>query len=308
MSSLELASVNGVVGPLRDAVVPVSDHGFLYGDSVYETIRTYGARPFLLGPHLERLRRSADAIHLTLTWGMERVAREISRIIEAGRASGAGPARGDGGSPPEYALRVLVTRGVGPLGYDPSLCPEPGLVLLLRDLPPPAPGVMESGVPVIVSSIRRNPIASLDPRIKSSNLLNNILASHEARDARADEAILFNTAGELAEGTLTNVFFVSGGIARTPSLECGLLSGVTRELVLELAAGLGIPCEEGRYRRADLDAADEIFLTGTTREIMPVATLDGRPVSPRPGRGPVTARLQEAFQRRVEAFLREPGA
>ena len=183
MSQIELASVNGVIGPLAQAVIPVSDHGFLYGDSVYETIRTYGIRPFLLEAHLDRLGRSAQAIHLRLPWGAEHMTRSISRIVEEARAEAARTGR----SPiPEFALRVVTTRGVGPLGYDPALCPSPGLVLILRELPPASRAECESGVTAIISTIRRNPIASLDPRIKSSN---SIASPAEATASRAGRSV-----------------------------------------------------------------------------------------------------------------------
>ncbi|MGH9868930.1 MAG: aminotransferase class IV [Candidatus Polarisedimenticolia bacterium] len=292
MTAIDVANINGRITPVESAVIPVNDHGFLYGDSVYETVRTYGRRPFLMDRHLERLWRSAAAIRLSLAWTREDIARESGRTLQA--------AGGEG----ELALRIMATRGPGPMGYDPELCPHPTLVILTRPLPPATIAESEHGVTAAVVAVRRNPIVALDPRIKSSNLLNNILAAQQAKDAGAQEAILFNTTEHLAEGTLTNVFLVRDAVVKTPSLDCGLLSGVTRELVLEMAGADGMAVEEGRYDRADLDGAQEIFLTGTTREILPVATLDGRPVG-QGRRGPVTARLQQLFQARVRAFLRE---
>ncbi|HET9480344.1 MAG TPA: aminotransferase class IV [Candidatus Polarisedimenticolia bacterium] len=294
MNDIEIANVNGAVSPAHHAFIPVSDHGFLYGDSVYETVRTYGRRPFLMAAHLDRLVRSAAAIRLPLPWSRERLVREVEATIAAARGPG------------EVALRIIATRGAGPMGYDPDLCPSPNLVILLRRLTAAGPADQDRGISAIVSTIRRNPIESLDPRIKSSNLLNNILAAQQAKDAGADEALLFNSAGDLAEGTLTNIFFVGGGELRTPSIECGLLSGVTRELVLDLARGDGIPCREGRFRREDLAVADEVLLTSTTREILAVTSLDGRPIGSG-RRGPVTARLQELFYGAVERFLKDGG-
>jgi branched-chain amino acid aminotransferase len=293
MSDIEIANINGRITPLDGAFVPVNDHGFLYGDSVYETVRTYGRRPFLLAPHLDRLRRSADAIRLRLPWRREEITREMRRTLAASDKSC------------EFALRVMATRGPGPMGYDTALCPQPTLVILLRSLPAASEAERAAGSSAAVVAVRRNPIEALDPRIKSSNLLNNILAAQQAKDAHADEAILFNTAGHLAEGTLTNVFFVRDGVLHTPSLDCGLLSGVTRELILEMTRGAGMPVEEGRYERETLQAATEIFLTSTTREIVPVATLDGRRVGGG-ARGPITERLQRMFRERVQAFLSAP--
>lgn len=287
----ELANVNGVIAPIDRAAISVTDHGFLYGESVYETIRTYRRRAFLVSRHLERLERSAASIMLALPWTRDHVAGEVNRTLAA---AGEGPG--------EYAIRIVATRGDGPFGYDPALCPRPNLAILVRTLNEPLSDPRATGVTAAVSTVRRNPIESLDPRIKSSNLLNNILAAHDARRAGADEAVLFNTAGFLSEGTQSNIFFVAKGTLCTPSLDCGLLSGVTRDLVLDLAAKMGIPREEGRYRREELDAADEIFFTSTTREVLPIFRLDGRAVGDgRPG--PVTLRLHDGYRALVERFL-----
>jgi len=286
-----LANINGTIEPLANARIPVTDHGFLYGDSVYETLRTYARLPFLVEEHLARLERSARAIRLRLPWDRDHVRNEIARTLAA--------ADPDGG---ELVIRLLATRGAGPMGYNLESCVSPSLVILVFGLHPPPDAHRESGIAAVVSSVRRNPIESLDPRIKSSNLLNNLLAAQDARDAGADEAFLFNTAGHLAEGTMTNVFLVSGGRLLTPSPACGILRGVTRDLLLELAGEAGIPCEEGQYDRERLDGAEEIFITSTTREILPVARLDGRPVGSG-RRGPVTEALQLQFRRRVEAFI-----
>ncbi|HZI95524.1 MAG TPA: aminotransferase class IV [Patescibacteria group bacterium] len=294
MHTNELANVNGAVSEIEKACVPVHDHGFLYGDGVYETVRTYRSRPFYLPGHLDRLARSADAIRLNLPWSRGHIADEVDRTIRAALQA-------DPGYVGEFAIRIMTTRGQGPLGYDPDLCPRPTLVILVTRLRQLSDQDRQAGVAAIISSVRRNPIEALDPRIKSSNLLNNILAAQQARDAGAGEAILFNTAGFLAEGTLTNVFFVKHGRVMTPGLDCGILSGITREIVLELLRSHGLPHEEGSYRREDLLAADEIFLTSTTREIIPVARLEGRVVHPG-GRGPITERVQSLFRQRVEAI------
>jgi len=287
----ELANVNGVITPLHAATVPVADHGFLYGESVYETLRTYGGRPFLVERHLDRLERSAAAIRLQLPWGRGQLVSEIERTLAQANDAGTG-----------LVIRIIASRGPGPLGYDPSLCAAPTLVILVRDLDPVPAGDRDVGIHAVVATVRRNPIEALNPRIKSSNLLNNILAAHQALDAGASEAILFNTSGYLAEGTLTNVFMVREDLIMTPSLECGILSGLTRELLLELARAGGMRCEEGLYLRQDLNEADEVLLTSTTREVLPVARLDSHPVGAG-SRGPVTRKLQEMFRRRVEATL-----
>ncbi|MFQ5700901.1 MAG: aminotransferase class IV [Acidobacteriota bacterium] len=293
MDCTELANINGHITPIDRASISVTDHGFLYGDSVYETIRTYDRRPFLMTTHLDRLRRSAAAIRLDLPWSRDHLTRETRRVLAR---AGGHPTKG------EFTIRILVTRGNGPFGYDPGICSTPNLVILLRTLSVPTDEQREHGVQAIIASVRRNPIEALDPRIKSSNLLNNILAALEARDAGADEAILFNTSGFLAEATQSNIFFVRDGQLHTPAIRCGLLSGVTRDLVLELARAARISSHEGMYRREDLLEAGEIFLTSSTREILPISRLDGRSVGS--GRcGTVTRRLQQLFHDQVARFL-----
>lgn len=296
MHANELANVNGAVTPIDRACIPAIDHGFLYGDGVYETIRTYERRPFSLSGHLERLERSAAAIRLVLPWSREEVGSAVAGTLASARAS---EPLFDG----EFAIRIMVTRGTGPLGYDPELCPRPSLVVLVTRLRETTEQEREVGVPAVIASIRRNPIEALDPRIKSSNLLNNILAAQQARDAGAVEAILFSMSGFLAEGTLSNVFFVKDGRVMTPSIDCGILSGITREILLDILDKDGRPAAIGCYQREELASADEIFLTSTTREILPVATLDGRAVGAG-GRGPVTQRLQALFRHRVAELLR----
>jgi branched-chain amino acid aminotransferase len=285
----EIANINGVITPVDRACIPANDHGFLYGDSVYETIRTYGRRPFLMERHLKRLEESAAAIRLRLPWARNHIIAQTGRTVAASCFG-------------ELAVRIIATRGTGPLGYDPDLCAHPNLVILGRPLRPLTRQEHDVGVSAAFASIRRNPIESLDPRIKSGNLLNNILAAHQAKEAGVAEALLLNTAGFLAEGTNTNVFLVKDGRLMTPSLDCGILSGVTREMVLDVASSEGIPCEQGRYRAETILGADEIFLTSTTREILPVASLEGKPVGAG-RRGPLTTRLQELFRVRVEEIL-----
>ena len=296
MSHTELANINGAISPIDDARISVTDHGFLYGDGVYETIRTYDGRPFLMKKHLERLSRSASAIHLELTWSDAHLTEETRRTLaQTDRPAGS-----------ELAIRIMVTRGNGPFGYDPKLTPEPNLVILVRTLTLPTTAQREQGVPVVLTEIRRNPIEALDPRVKSSNLLNVILAAQDATRVGAYEAVLFNTSGHLSECTQSNIFFVSNERLRTPSLDCGLLGGLTRDLVLEIASEASIACEEGRYPRESLFSADEVFLTSSTREILPITRLDGTPVASG-RRGLVTEQLQDTYSQRVEQFFASDG-
>jgi branched-chain amino acid aminotransferase len=282
----ELINVNGAVTPADRATVPVLDHGFLYGDSVYETIRTYRGAPFLLDRHLDRLASSCRMIRLTPP-PIAEIERETRRTTAEARNG-------------ESYIRIMVTRGVGPIGYEHGLCPKPGLfiiVLPLREIPAEHYG---KGIAATTGRRRRNPRESLDPAIKSCNLLNNVLAHMEAEDAGAKETILLNTRGYLAEGTHTNVFFVKNGVVKTPSLDCGLLPGITRHVILECCAAAGLPHEEGEYPAEALGDADEVFITSTLQEVMPVTRLDGRPVGDG-APGVLTKRLHDLFRRRSEA-------
>lgn len=280
----EIINVNGTISPAERATVPVLDHGFLYGDSVYETIRTYGGEPFLLPRHLDRLGGSCRMIRLTPPPASD-VEREVRRTLAEA-------------SNEESYVRIMVTRGVGPIGYEHGLCPNPGLFVIVLPLRRIPDEWYAQGIAATVGERRRNPRESLDPAIKSCNLLNNVLAHMEAEDAGAKETILLNTRGFLAEGTHTNVFFVKGETLRTPALSCGLLSGITREVVLDCAIEGGVPHEEGEYAAPALLAADEIFVTSTLQEVMPVTRLNGRPVGDgRPGF--VTKRLHELYRRRA---------
>jgi branched-chain amino acid aminotransferase len=278
----EFISVNGTLSPADRAVVPVLDHGFLYGDSVYETLRTYRGEPFLMSRHLRRLANSCRMIQLAAP-----EERDVERDVRRALAEAANE---------ESYIRIMVTRGVGPIGYERGLCPKAGLIVIVMPLKRVPAEHYEKGIAATIGDRRRNPRESLDPAIKSCNLLNNVLAHMEAEDAGARETILLNTRGFLAEGTHTNVFFVRNGVLRTPSLQCGLLQGITREAVLECAREEKVPVEEGEYPAADLRSADEAFVTSTLQEVLPVTKLDGKAIGDgRPGA--VTRRLHERFRR-----------
>ena len=279
-------NVNGRLTDDRQATISVFDHGFLYGAGVYETLRTYNRRPFLLDRHLRRLRASAAAIGLAVPLDDAAFEARIDATMAAVEAD----------EPPERYIRLLLTRGVGDLSYDPAACPEPSLVIIVRPHREVAPAVRERGVKLVVSSLLRNHPEALSPRIKSNNLLNNALAMQEALRAGADEALMCNYRGEIAECAQSNVFLVRGGEALTPPLATGLLEGVTRNFLFEIGPELRIPVREQVLRLDESQAADEIFITSTTREVLPVTTLDGRPVGAG-APGPVTLALADAFRR-----------
>jgi branched-chain amino acid aminotransferase len=285
--------LNGKFVRQEDALVSVFDHGFLYGDGVYETIRSYGPRIFMRDRHLARLYRSADAIGLTIPLPEK---RWPELLHEAMVRNDVGNARHDA------YLRITISRGIGDIGLDPSLCPTPTVVIMAKPLGAPAARLYEQGVSLIVANTRRNLPTALSPHIKATNFLNNILAKREATAAGAFDSLLLNWEDHITECTVSNLFFVAQGRLRTPAVECGILDGITREVVLQLAKEQLLPVDEGRFTADDLRRSDECFLTNTSMEIMPVTSVDHRPIgSGRPG--PVTDRLRKAFAGGREQFL-----
>ncbi len=278
--------MNGSLVPVAEATVSVFDHGLLYGDGVFEGIRFYKRRPFRLEEHLERLLDSARAIALTLPLGLDELAEAVRETVAA--------FAGEDGY-----LRVVVTRGPGALGIDPKRCSAPNVFVIADELTMIPQATRERGARVIIASTRRLPPDGLDPRIKSLNYLNHILARIEANHAEVDEAILLNAAGRVAEGTADNVFIVRHGRLLTPPVVEGALAGITRAVVLELAEQAGIPVQETPLAPYDLYTADECFLTGTGAELIPVAEIDGRALRACPG--PVFAELGRRFQALVTA-------
>ena len=291
-----VAYVNGRICSQQDATISVFDHGFLYGEGVYEVIRTYGGGLFLVSRHFRRLRASASMI--TLDVGMTDSALE-GVVLETIAAYWAGAGEATQGQ--EILARILVTRGIGEMSYDPSKSPHPSLVVIVKPLVPPPASAYERGVAVALVSVVRNHPASVDPRIKSNNLLNNVLAMQEAlRRGPFFEAVLRNFRGELSECSQSNLFVVRDGTARTPALEAGLLAGITREFVEEVALEAGIPMVDSVLRDEDLFGADEVFLTSTSKEIVPIVRVDDRVIgSGRPG--PITLRLLDAYRRKARA-------
>jgi branched-chain amino acid aminotransferase len=278
--------VNGRISGERDAVVSVFDHGFVYGEGVYETLRTYNRRLFLYDRHVRRLRRSAAMIALDIPFTDEALAGHIADTMSAANLDG------------EAYVRVLVTRGVGELTYDPRATPAPTLVIIVKPQVDPAPEAYDDGVRVVIVDIVRNHPGSVNPMIKSNNLMNSALAMQEALRSGAFEGIMRNYLGELTECTTSNLFVVKGGVALTPPVAAGLLPGITRELMFEIGREIGVDARESTLRDDDLYGADEAFLTSTTREAVPIVTVDDRTIgSGKPG--PVTLKLLEAFRRRA---------
>ncbi len=269
------------------ACIPVFDRGFLYGDSIYEVFRTYGGRLFAVDDHFDRLERSAAALGLRMPADRAGILAEIRRTVDAAKN-------------PETYVRLVITRGAGDIGLDPALADRPRTVIIAKPLALDPKWKSGQGFTVKVVDIRRNFKNALNPAIKSGNYLNNVLAIAEAKAAGADDAIMLDFEGRVTESTTSNVFLVKDGVLLTPQLDVGILEGITRKLLLRLAAGNRIAVQERDLWRADLDAADEIFFSGTIKEVLPIVALDGRPVgNGKPGA--LTLRMAELF----EAYTRK---
>jgi branched-chain amino acid aminotransferase len=276
--------VNGRLYPKAKACVSVFDHGLLYGDGVFEGIRAYNGRVFRLDEHLERLENSARAIMLRVPLGREGIQRALIGTLRANNLRKR-----------DAYIRLVVTRGVGDLGLDPRKCRKETLIIIAGRIALYPEKFYRRGLAVMTVATRRNTAETVNPRIKSLNYLNNILAKIEANNYGVLEAIMLNADGYVAECTGDNVFILRRGRLITPPLYMGALEGVTRNVVISLARDLGVPVAEEAFTRYDLYTAEECFLTGTAAEIVPVSNVDSRPIADgRPG--PVTIRLIEKFR------------
>ncbi|MFP8882199.1 MAG: branched-chain-amino-acid transaminase [Myxococcota bacterium] len=273
--------IDGRVVDGAQATIPVTDHGLLYGDGIFEGIRVYGRRVFRLEAHMARFNTSAKALALDLPGGI-RATRQI--VLDTARDFGAD----------EAYIRLIATRGDGPLGIDPTTCPEPRLLFIIDRIAVYPEEKQRVGVNLATSSLRRPTPDVLDPRVKSLNYLNNALAKLEAKQRGADEALLLNAAGMIAEAAVANVFVLRDGELLTPPATDGALEGITRATLMELAASLGFSVLEKTIGRFDLFAAEEAFLAGSGAGIVPVRSLDGRTIGAGTP-GPVYAKLRSAF-------------
>jgi branched-chain amino acid aminotransferase len=275
-------SINGELYPPHLAKVPVFDRGFLFGDSVFEVMRTYGGEPFREREHLLRLFQSCERVHIPITWSMESVSRDLHRTISDSGLS-------------ECYVRVMVTRGEGPLGLDLAEARMPNLLIFalpLRTLPEQ---LYEQGIAVGLVHIARATDGTSAAGAKTSNYLSSVLALHQVKQRGCHEAVVVGPLGEVVEGATSNIFVVRGGELRTPPVGAGILAGITRKVVLELATHRGSPCHEANLHPADLYRADEVFITSSVREIVPVVRVDdvvigdGHP-------GPLTRALRAAYR------------
>ena len=275
--------IDGKLVDREKAVISVFDHGLLYGDGVFEGIRTYDGLIFRLKEHIDRLYRSADAIKLRIPLAKTDMSKAVIKTLKANKLKDA-------------YIRLVVTRGVGDLGLDPRKCKVPTIFIITDKIALYPKEYYEKGLEIITARTRRNLPQALDARIKSLNYLNNILAKIDAIKAGTEEAIMLNYEGYVAECTGDNIFMVKGGELATPPVTLGALEGITRAAVMGIAGREGISFCERLLKMEDLYAADEVFLTGTAAEVIPVVKIDKRTIgngSP----GPVTAKLTEEFRK-----------
>lgn len=278
-------NINGVITGAGEAKIPVLDHGLLFGDSVYETLRTYQGKPFLFSRHFARLEYSARGIDLRLPWSKPETLAQIRQTLIPG----------------ECRIRLMITRGIGEVSADPETCTDPSVVIIVVPLAAPPEHIYNEGVDVVISSVRRS---ARFADIKTGSLIHQVLALREAKSRGAFEAILLTAGDKLSDGITSNIYLVRDGTLLTPSHDAGIVGGITRRVVLDLAQEMGIPVSEGLFGVSDIEGADEMFLTSTTREVVPIARVDGKPVGGgHPG--PVTKRLLQAYRSAVHRLMAE---
>ncbi|MEN1678736.1 MAG: branched-chain-amino-acid transaminase [Planctomycetota bacterium] len=277
--------LNGEFVPTGEAKVSVFDHGLLYGDGVFEGLRIYAGKVFRLEEHLRRLWDSAKAIRLTVPMTREAMADAVNETVRRNGLT-------------EGYVRLVITRGEGTLGLGPDGCNEPQVIIIAATIALYPAEYYERGLEIITSSVIRNHPAALSPRIKSLNYLNNIMAKMEGMQAGCVEAMMLNHKGEVAECTGDNLFIVRDGVLKTPPLDAGILDGITRAVVIELATAAGIETHEVALTKHDVYVADECFLTGSAAEVVPVVKVDSREIGDgKPGK--ITRQLERAFKEHV---------
>lgn len=286
-----IAWIDGEIVPASEARIPILDHGFLFGDGVFEGIRLTPAGIFRFEDHMKRLATAALAIGLEIEGGFDAV-RDVTCATTRAWGARAG------------YLRLVLTRGVGAMGIDPSTCPAPRILCIATGPAQSSLEKEEAGLNLATSSLRRPASDVLDPRVKSLNYLNNVLAKREANLSGADDALVLNARGQIAEASATNVFALTGERLVTPPTSDGALEGITRRTILEVGRDLGLETSESSLGRFDLYAADAVFLTGTRAGVVPVGCLDGSPIS-RAGR-PWFMKIRSEFEARLEPLSTRP--
>jgi len=278
-------NINGVITPPGEARIPVLDHGLLFGDSVYETLRTYEGKPFLFSRHFARLEHSARAIELKLPWSKSKTLEEVRATLIPG----------------ECRIRFVITRGVGDVEADIETCTDPAAIIIVVPLIPVPERVYQQGVDVVISTVRRN---TRFADIKTGSLVHQVLARREAKLQHAYEAILLTADDKLSDGITSNIYMIRDGKLLTPSRDAAIVDGITRGVVLELARDMGLQVAEGLFETSEIQHAQEMFLTSSTREVVPIARVDGKPVgSGKPG--PVTSMLLRGYRAAIQKLAAE---
>ena len=278
-------NINGVITAVQDAKISVLDHGFLFGDSVYETLRTYGGKPFLFSRHFARLEHSANAINLRLPWSKSQTLAELRKTCLPG----------------ECRIRLVITRGIGEVSATTRTCLGPAVVIIVVPLADPDKAIYTEGVEVVISSIKRSGGFA---DIKTGSLIHQVMARQEADSKNAYEAVLLTADEKLSDGITSNIYLVRGGKILTPSHEAGIVEGITRGVVLKLAGEIGLEVVEGFFDVSEIDRADEMFLTSSTREVVPITRANDSTIgNGKPG--PVTLMLLKAYRSAIEQLVLE---
>jgi branched-chain amino acid aminotransferase len=292
MNQHALCWINGHIQPAHQAHISVYDHGLLYGDGVFEGLRFYYRKTFMLQAHLQRLQQSAQAIALELPYSLEQIQQAIEQLIQR--------YPDDSGY-----LRLVITRGKGSLGIDPLKCDKASLFIIADELSVVNSQHLEQGIKLHIATTKRTPAVCLDPKIKSLNYLNNILARIEANHAGMDEALMLNLDGYVSEGSVDNIFIISNGALKTPPLNDGLLAGITREVIIDIAQEMEISCDQTSLTVQDLQQADECFLTGTGAELIKVSQIDQHVYKTL--ENPLMPKIRAAFQKRIDLMCGKAG-
>ena len=291
-----LVNINGRIVPPQKATVNIFDHGFLFGDSIYETLRTHHRDKLFCWPeHMKRLHTSATKIRLQVPWSDDELLMQVRKTLAKAHDN------------QDNYVRIVITRGVGKIGLDPALAPHPQLFIIVQPYERPTPYAYRTGIKVALTATRRNARTAMDPAIKSGNYLNNVIAAIEALEFGASDGVMLNAQGHLTEATTSNLWFIKNGEVFTPALKTGILNGITRQMLLKLAKSHDIPCREGHYPPTQLLRAHEAFISSTLKDVLPITKVihDGRTHTIGTGKpGPLSKRLLKLWRKEVvEAHL-----
>lgn len=284
-----LININGKITPPEEAMISVLDHGLLFGDSVYEVLTTHKGRLFGVKEHLERLRSSAKAISFKIPFTDEYLIEEIKKTINAAENE-------------ESYVRIVITRGVGEIHISPSSCSSPTMILYVKEAEKYPEEHYQKGITISIVSIKRNLKDSLNPAIKTGNYLNSVLAIIEAEKTGAYDGLMLNSNGFISECTTSNFYLVKNGVVKTASPDCGILIGITRKVLIDAARESGITVEECNMSPEEIPTADELFVTSTTKGVMPVSNCDGKKVGDG-NPGPVTLKLRSLYQEKLNKMV-----